>query len=353
MEPQQTYKQEDEITLKELILKVKEYFFEVLRNWWLVLLITIPVIAIFLYLHFQTPVTYTSQTKFLVEGSGSGGGGISGLLGQFGIRRDSKINPYKIQEVTKSSNIIKRVIFKKVNDTLIANKIIELYDFHKAWEKGEREDIKGFLFKETDPVKFTQVENIVLQSVIKKIVGGPNSKDQLLGVSFDEDSGIYNISVTSKDESLSLALEKAIYNEVKIFFEEDMVINQASTVKILKEKADSLQAVINSKSYASASIQDRTLGLVSNVQGVRSDKLQKEVSILTVALGEVLKSYEIADINLKDIKPLFLQIEESLPPLSGEKQSLLMTLIQGGLFGGLLSILFILMRMIYRNAMKI
>ncbi|MBK8391107.1 MAG: hypothetical protein IPL23_18250 [Saprospiraceae bacterium] len=99
-----------------------------------------------------------------------------------------------------------------------------------------------------------------------------------------------------------------------------MVINQASTVKILKEKADSLQAVINSKSYASASIQDRTLGLVSNVQGVRSDKLQKEVAMLTLALGEVLKNYEIADINLKDIKPLFLQIEESLPPLRRDKK---------------------------------
>ena len=350
MEPQQTYKQEDEITLKELILKVKEYFFEVLRNWWLVLLITIPVIAIFLYLHFQTPVTYTSQTKFLVEGSGSGGG-LSGLLGQFGIRRDSKVNPYKIQEVMKSSNIIKRVIFKKVNDTLIANKIIDIYDFHKAWEKGEREDIKGFLFTETDPSKFTQKENIVLQSVIKKVVGGPNSKDQLLSVGFDEDSGIYTVSVTSKDEALSLALEKAIYEEVKSFFEEDMVINQASTVKILKEKADSLQAVINSKTYASASIQDRMLGLVSNVQGVRSEKLQKDVSMLTLALGEVLKNYEIADINLKDIKPLFLKIEESLPPLQGMKKSLLMTLIQGSLVGGILSILIILGRMVYRNTM--
>ena len=39
---EQNYMEEDEITLKELILKVKEFFQEVLKNWWLVILITIP-----------------------------------------------------------------------------------------------------------------------------------------------------------------------------------------------------------------------------------------------------------------------------------------------------------------------
>ena len=49
---EQNYLEEDEITLKELILKIKEFFQEVLKNWILAVLITVPFVLYFFYLHY-------------------------------------------------------------------------------------------------------------------------------------------------------------------------------------------------------------------------------------------------------------------------------------------------------------
>lgn len=349
-EEKQTY-QDDEITLKELILKIKEYAWEVWKSKFIVVLFGALGLVFFLYKHYNTPVTYSAETRFIVEGSGGMGGGIAGLLGQFGIRRDSKVNPYKIQEVAKSSKIIQKIIFNKINDTLIANKIIDLYDYHKAWEKNPNEELHGFYFTQTDLSKFSNTENIVMKAILGKIIGGPNAKDPLLSVGFDEDSGIFNISFTTEDPDLSMQMEKDLYTEIRIFFEESIVANQAATVKILQAKADSIQNLINNKTYAAASIQDRSLGLISNVQGVRGDRLQKEATVLTTALAEVIRSLEMADISLKDVQPMFLQIDESLPPLRGSESSIIMAVLKGGIFGFMLALTFIIGRKVYRDAM--
>ena len=350
-EEKQTY-QDDEITLKDLILKVKEYAREVWKSKFIVVLFGALGLVFFLYKHYNTPVTYSAETRFIVEGSGGMGGGIAGLLGQFGIRRDSKVNPYKIQEVAKSSKIIQKIIFNKINDTLIANKIIDLYDYHKAWEKNPNEELHGFYFTQTDLSKFSNTENIVMKAILGKIIGGPNAKDPLLSVGFDEDSGIFNISFTTEDPDLSMQMEKDLYTEIRIFFEESIVANQAATVKILQAKADSIQNLINNKTYAAASIQDRSLGLISNVQGVRGDRLQKEATVLTTALAEVIRSLEMADISLRDVQPMFMQIDESLPPINGSESSLIKNILSGLFIGFFISIAFIFLKGIYKEALN-
>ena len=73
---EQNYLEEDEITLKELILKVKEFFQEVLKNWLLVVLITLPFVLYFFYQAYKMPITYTSELTFMMnddEGGGLGG----------------------------------------------------------------------------------------------------------------------------------------------------------------------------------------------------------------------------------------------------------------------------------------
>ncbi len=68
---------EEEITLKELILKVKELFLEVLKNWLVVVLVPLPFVLFFSYQVYKTPVTYTSELTFMMnDDAGGGAGGI-------------------------------------------------------------------------------------------------------------------------------------------------------------------------------------------------------------------------------------------------------------------------------------
>ncbi|MDG1434802.1 MAG: hypothetical protein P8Q41_12365, partial [Saprospiraceae bacterium] len=70
---EQNYIEEDEITLKELIIKVQEFFQEVLKNWRLVILITIPFVLYFFYQTYKTPITYTSELTFMMNDDEGGG----------------------------------------------------------------------------------------------------------------------------------------------------------------------------------------------------------------------------------------------------------------------------------------
>jgi len=342
---------EDEITLKELILKFKEYFFEILRNWWLVLLICTPFIGYFLYKHYSFKPLYSANVRYIVEGS-SNNSGIAGLLGQFGIRRDSKVNPYKIQEVARSRNILKKVLFTKLDGEFLANKIIVAYDFDKIWSEGEDKSLVGFRFKDGELAKTDTIENSIFMGLIGKMIGSEENRDDaIMAIDYNEENGVFTHGFSSPSQDLSLALMEAHYEVVKQFFEEEVVFAQASTVKILKAKADSLQNLINTKVYASATIQDRSLGLVNAAPAVRGERLQREALALSTALTEVIKSYEIADVNLKDIKPSFLQIEASLPPLKPSHSSMLISLIKALLFGGIVAVIFIIGRSVVREAL--
>lgn len=341
--------QEEEITLKELIIKIKSYVQEILKNYLLVILIILPFLAYFIFKHYTTNPKYKAETKFLVEGS-SGGGGLGGLLGQFGIRNTGKFNPFKVIEVAKSKTLLKKVLFTKNDGDYIINKLIETYKLDEKWAK-KKPEWKGFRFKSDDMSKFSLMENQAFLNVYTKVVGGKKAKDPLLTFNYDEDSGVYNYNINTEDESTTLAMISNAYENLKYFFEEEIISNQLSTTVILRQKADSIQSLITRKSYQVASQQDQTLGLVVSTPGVKRATLEKEIQALTLAYAEVLKSYEMADINLKDTRPMFLKLDETYAPIEAIESSLLISIIKGLLLGGLLATIFIIGRSIYRQAM--
>ena len=64
----------DEISLKELILKIQEYWKEIWKNWLLIGLITIPFIVLFVFKSLTHIPTYDAEVRFIVEGEGNSGG---------------------------------------------------------------------------------------------------------------------------------------------------------------------------------------------------------------------------------------------------------------------------------------
>ena len=71
----------DEISLKELVLKIKEWYQFLLTQWKLIVLAGIIGGLIgFTYAYFQKP-TYKATLTFAMEEEKSGGGGLSGALG--------------------------------------------------------------------------------------------------------------------------------------------------------------------------------------------------------------------------------------------------------------------------------
>lgn len=107
----------DEISLKELVLKIKEWYQFLLTKWKLIILAAIIGGLIgFTYAYFQKP-TYKAVLTFAMEEEKSGGGGLGGALGlasQFGIDLGSSgggaFSGANLIELMKSRKLVEKTL---------------------------------------------------------------------------------------------------------------------------------------------------------------------------------------------------------------------------------------------------
>ena len=341
----------EEITLKELILKFKEYSKEIIKSWWIVGLFCLVTVIGFVYKHSTHIPVYKAELRFVVEGQSGGGGGLGSLLGSFGIAKGGKVNPYKIIEVGKSTNLlIKTLAHNLESEDMIANAILKEYDLTEEWSR-KNPDFKSFKFQKDVNVSGSLVERSAIKRISTKIWGSKNVEPMTI-LKLNDETGIYTLSTEAITEELSLGITNRLYDEIKQFFEEEVFRNQKQLADILTMKADSINVLNESKIRQIARFEDSNRGVVSNQTMVTKRILTQESMALNVAYAEIMKNKEMTDVNLKDMQPLFMAIDTPFSPISTSTSSILLSIIKGLILGGFLSIFFIILRKIYRDVMS-
>jgi len=354
---EQSYIEEDEITLKELILKVKEFFQEVLKNWWLVVLITIPFVLYFFYQTYKTPITYTSELTFMMnEDDGGGFGALGGLAASFGFGGGGggEFNLEKMLSLLKSRNIIQQGLFEKTEIDgkvdFFANHLIREYDYHKKWE--ESENLKGFIFKNDKVEEFSRIEYQALKNVYAKVIGSAKTPG-ILSSNINEDTGIMTLNIESVNEHLSIKLLHSLFEKLSTFYVDKTIEKQQQTYEITKTKADSLLGVMNYTQNRLLKLKDSNRNTTLNQYRSEELKLERDYQISLIAYGEAIKNKEIADFSLKSKTPFIQSIDLPIPPLKPNKTLItyIKQIIIGGILGVFLAIAFIVGRKIYRDTM--
>lgn len=348
------YDNSDEITLKQLLTNVKDYIKEIFRSWKLLGLFCILGVVAFLFQHYTHDITYESKLKFVVEGQSGSGSGLGSLLGSLGMAsKMSKVNPYKVIEVAHGSDLFLKVMGSRASSgELIANEILDTYELPKKWSESNPQ-FEGFRF---DTLAMTYGTDVVNQMAIKgihKLIWGTEKSrsNALTKINFNEDTGLFYIETVSLSEDLSMDLTETFYKEVKYFFEEEMWQSQIQLAAILKDKADSLQYVRNYKVRELAEFENRNRALVGKQLIAERSILTMEQMAINTAYGEVLKTREMTDINMKDKKPVFVAVDIPFRPLTPETSSFLKNIVLGLVVGAFVAILYIIFRKIYRDAM--
>jgi len=343
----------DFITIKDIIQLIKDYSREVLNKWWIVMLFTIPIVGYQVYKALNTPLVYNAQMRFIVEGdSGNQLAGLGGLLGSFGISGGGKVNPYKILEVAKSKVIMENVLFDSTTytDKFVINEIMDLYKLDEQWAEI-REDFRGYRFKSSDESTFRRLDKRAFKKVLKVVLGTKKDRENaLLRIALDKDSGIYTLTTKSLTEDLSLDLSNKTFDMLKVFFEDRIFDQQKLTRDLLQAKKDSLKQVINLKSIELANYQDRNRGAITSAADIKIRNLQSEIAGVAIAFQETYKNLEVSDFTLKNSKPLFLEIDRAYPPLTAVGPSLIINIIIGLFLGGILSVIFIILRKLIVDA---
>lgn len=356
MEQQERYYiEDDEITLKELILKLKEFWAYLWERKVWIILAGLLMAAIFVVKAKMKPVEYEASLTFMVE-EDTGGGGIGGILSQFGFGGGgSEYNLQKILTLSKSMRITRAVVLDTGivdgKSDLFGNHIIDIYEFHdkKSWQKHEN-GLEDFAFGQAGQSE--KVNNYALKSVFRKVIGGKKTKNPLYSSSVNDDTGIMTLSVKSESADLSLGLVKTFYAHLSEYYIEKSIEKVEATFEILKDKTDSIHTLLGQKEYELAQFKDKNRDIYLNKVKIREQRLMTQIRALQMAWGESLKNQEMADYALKEQTPFIQPIDIPFAPIAPIPNSFTKAFVLGGFLGGFLAVGYFVFRKIIRDAMS-
>jgi len=349
------YVEDDEITLRELILKTQEFFQEVVRNWWLITTIVVIATILFLANAYLKDTIYRAETTFILNGNDDNRAGqFAGILGQFGLGGgiNTKYNPDKIIELSKSLHIIQQVLFREAEidsiQDFFANHIIRELELHDDWKNTK---LEGLLFTHDSLAAFSLDENRALRALHTIVALGNKDFDPLVDFVYLQEAGLMEVTVQSTSEDLSYEFCRAMYEVMEAYYVQKTVEPQQQTYNTMKQKVDSLGARLASLESELARYTDSNYGTYSATSQIRRGHLQRELSFTASAYGEAIKNMEVASFSLETAKPIFQLVDTPLLPLPEEKNSYLKAILIGVALGGFLGVAFVIGRKIFRDVM--
>ncbi|MBL7815074.1 MAG: hypothetical protein JNL70_08690 [Saprospiraceae bacterium] len=343
----------DEITLKDIILTIKEYGWEVLRHWYIVALCVVPLTSYLLYKAIKTKPTYNASLTFLVNGNEGSSLGIAAIAGKLGLDGlgGGNTNLDKITGLSKSRRIVQMALFRRAiidgKDDFFANHLIRTEDLHQNWA-NDTTGLKDFTFKHGDFEKFTRTENSALLALYDILSG----KNGIFSCSFAKMSEMLTLDLKTTNETLSIELLKAIFAELSEFYVEKTTTKESKTYKVLKHQSDSIRRLARSREASAASFDDRTRGLILNEDKLPSEQMKKEALIYNTMYAESQKNLAIAGFALENKAPYIQEIDTPIAPLEPVKKSKKTALLIGVFIGGFIGTGFVVLRKKIRDSLK-
>ena len=350
----------DEISLKELIFKIKEWFIFLKSKWLSIFIFGIIGALIGLTIALFEKPTYKAVLTFAMEedkGGGGGGGGLSGALGlasSFGIDLGGGgggvFAASNLAELMKSRLLVEKVLLEPI---IINGKTISLAEYYiqinklrEGWEK--KPILKNIQFlPNADRSNFTLQQDSILQLIHFSLI----DKENLSIMQKDKKVTILSIEVTSENEIFSKIFCESIAKETSDFYIETKSKKSKINVDVLQRQTDSVRNALNGAIAGVANETDNVYNLnpAFNIKGAPSKKKQIDVQANTSILTNLVVQLELAKITLRKETPLIQLIDRPILPLQKEKFGKLKSIILGGFLAGFLYILYLIFSHLYRK----
>jgi hypothetical protein len=344
MSQEQMNHTEDEISLKELIVKIKDWYHFLLSKWKTILIAGIIGGVLGLtYSIFKKPV-YTAETTFVLEEGESGGGlgQYAGLASMVGIdlggsgggifKGDNILQLYKSRKMIQETLLAKDTFNGK--QQLLIDRYIEFNNLREGW--GEKPYLKDIQFN--NPQNFTRTQDSVIGNFAEKI-----NKEILEVTKPDKKLSIISVKVKSEDELFAKAFANNIVNKVNSFYVKTKTKKSLENLSILQNQADSVRGVLNASIGGVAAAVDANPNLNPAFQTLRVGSQRKQVDVQAsgAIYQEIVKNLEMAKITLRNEKPLIQVIDEPVFPLKIDKFGKAKGIVLGGIILGFLTVLFL------------
>jgi uncharacterized protein involved in exopolysaccharide biosynthesis len=329
----------EELTLKDLIVSVREYGSYFISKWYVFLIVAVVAGGGAAYLESRKKVLFLAPLTFTVEGKGSSGIGNGSILGQLGLgNAQEESSAMKVLELSRSRLVLAGPLFDSLIvdgvEDVLANHLIHYYQYHEKWE--EDLELTNFRFNGKKPEKDDIVGNKVLKQ-LHRLIAGPPLEKALFSLNVNENTGIFLLESSTLSPDISVFLANSIYSNLEDVYVNSSIRRHKETFNLLSERADSVEALLNVSENKLAREQDRSSRVSLRSNGLQQQKLRREVLILSTMFAEVLKNKEAASFLLANEKPTFVKIDKPLEPLQISAPSVTRSALVGGILGLLLT----------------
>jgi uncharacterized protein involved in exopolysaccharide biosynthesis len=349
----------DEISLKELIIKLQEWWIYLLGHWKLI--ISVAFIGSLLglgYAFTQKPI-YKAEFSFALEDEKSGGGlsGALGLASQFGLDLGSGggggiFAGDNLLELMKSRSMVQKALLSPISilgkSESLANHYISFTGKRDNWE--DKPQLANINYStNADVIKFNRLQDSVLMTIHQEII-----KNFLTVAKIDKKLSILKIEVNSEDEIFSKSFTEALVREVSQFYVETKTKKSAANVAILQHQTDSVRNQLNRAISGVAQSNDAIPNLNAARQVLRSSGQQRQIDVQAniAILTELVKNLELSKLSLRKETPLIQVIDKPILPLSVEKFGKLKGIFLGGFLAAFLVVIGLIIRRVFQRLLE-
>ncbi|WP_017494989.1 Wzz/FepE/Etk N-terminal domain-containing protein [Flavobacterium sp. WG21] len=344
----------DEISLKELLEKVKVWRYYLLSEWKIIVLAGIIGAVLGLTYSFIKKPVYTATLTFALEDE-KGGGGLGSALGlasslglDLGGSGGGVFTGPNLTELFKSRSMVEKTLLTPASvngkEISLAEMYIQINDWRAGWNKDPKFKKIQFL-PESNRKYFTRVHDSILGIIYKNLsVGG------LVVVQKDKKVSIINIDVKSTNELFAKYFCEALAKQVSDFYVGTKSKKARINMAILERQVDSIRGQLNGAITSVAAANDATFNLnpALNVKRTPSARRQIDVQANTAILTELVKQSELAKVTLRKETPLIQVIDRPILPLAKERFGKAKGILLGGFLGGFLIIAYLIFKRIVK-----
>jgi hypothetical protein len=356
MEPIENKQKQDkkDTSVKDLILNIQKLLAYLLKKWVLIVaLAVIGAIAGFVY-NMQLPKLYNAETIFVLESKENEQAGGLALLGLGGSSSAGLFNEKdNIIWLYSSRNMLQSTLLSSVN---IEGKQVLLIDLFlkeckkKGVIKANKELDKITFPGNGAPEAFSPAQNSLMSACVGLI------KSKYLKVAeVKKTNNLITVNFSFGDELFAKTFAETLVATVNNFYIQTKTKKITREIEVLQGKADSTRALMNGYMYQAASSIDAVPNAnpMQQVLRVNPQKKQVDIEVATAVYTELMKNIETRRMALAQETPLIQVVDAPVLPLGVNKMSGVKTAIIWGILFGMLAVLVLVLKRVYKNIMAV
>lgn len=349
--------QKDEISLKDLILQIQDWSMYLWRKWFVILAFGLLGAGLGLVYALTSKPKYVAALTFVLEDAkGSSLSTYANLAGQFGIDLGGEsgsgvFSGDNIIEFLKSRLMVEKAmlspIIRKGKVQSLADYYIEMNALRQkeSWQKNTA--LKNLQFPlNSDRRTFSRLQDSILNTFYISII-----TNALKVTKPDKKLSFISVECTTRDEVFCKIFTEHLVKEAIDFYVSTKTKQSKSTVDKLQAKADSLEFLLNRTTYSVAASQDMNLNPARSMAGVKTELASRDKVMIQTMYVEMMKNLELSKMAMAQETPIIQIVDTPILPLKKEKTGILKGVVIGGGIGGIILIVFLLIKRMYKIIM--